>query len=158
MYGAGAPSTGHHRLEVLFKNTICVLGTWVMVGVATFGNWWKTRKKQKKTFFYHTEQANRRHNMWSKYIVYGQPFLLESHGGLLSVSFLVCFSLSLSVAVRLSGCIPDKKLLNKGINTAICEIKRNSNVSRRYMSWIKNCYVLKLQLNFKTLTKCLNSD
>ena len=52
----------------------------------------------------------------------------------LSVSFLVCFSLSLSVAVRLSGCIPDKKLLNKGINTAICEIKRNSNVSRRYMS------------------------
>ena len=66
--------------------------------------------------------------------MYGQPFLLESHGGLLSVSFLVCFSLSLSVAVRLSACIPDKKLLNKGINTAICEIKRNSNVSRRCMS------------------------
>ena len=83
---------------------------------------------------YHTEQANRRHNMCGKYIVYGQPFLLQSHGGLLSVSFLVCFSLSLSVAVRLSGCIPDKKLLNKGINTSICEIKRNSNVSRRYMS------------------------
>ena len=83
---------------------------------------------------YHTEQANRRHNMCGKYIVYGQPFLPQSHGELLSVSLLVCFSLSLSVAVRLSGCIPDKKLLNKGINTAICEIKRNSNVSRRYMS------------------------
>ena len=153
MYGAGAPSTGHHRPEVPLKITVCVLGTWIMVGVATLGNWLK-----RTHIMYHTEQANRRHNMWSKYIVYGQPFLLQSHGGLLSVSFLVCFSLSLSVAVRLSGCIPDKKQLNMGINTAICEIKRNSNVSRRYMSWIKNCYVLKLQLNLKTLTKWLNSD
>ena len=134
MYGAGAPSTGHHRLEVLFKNTICVLGTWVMVGVATFGNWWKTRKKQKKTFFYHTEQANRRHNMWSKYIVYGQPFLLQRPGELLSVSFFVCFSLSLSVAVRLSVCISDKKLLKKGINTVTWAIKRNSYVGQRYVS------------------------
>ena len=136
MYGAGAPSTGHHRLEVLFKNTICVLGTWVMVGVATFGNWWKTRKKQKqkKTFFYHTEQANRRHNMWSKYIVYGQPFLLQIRRELPSVSFFVCFSLSLSVAVRLSVCISDKKLLKKGINTVTWAIKRNSYVGQRYVS------------------------
>ena len=35
MYGAGAPPTGHHKLEVLLKITVCVLGTWVMVGVAT---------------------------------------------------------------------------------------------------------------------------
>ena len=44
-------------------------------------------------------------------------FLLQSRGELLSVSFFVCFSLSLSVAVRLSVCISDKKLLKKGINT-----------------------------------------
>ena len=44
-------------------------------------------------------------------------FLLQSRGELLSVSFFVCFSLSLSVAVRLSVCISDKKLPKKGINT-----------------------------------------
>ena len=89
---------------------------------------------------YQTEQANRRHNICGKYIVYGQSFLLQSHGELLSVSLLVCFSLSLSAAVRLSGCIPDKKLLNKRINTAICEIKRYSNVSRRYVLNKKLCH------------------
>ena len=33
MYGAGAPFTGHHRLEVLFKNTYCVFGAWSNVGL-----------------------------------------------------------------------------------------------------------------------------
>ena len=66
--------------------------------------------------------------------MYGRPFLLQIHGELLSVSFLVSFFLSLSVAVRLSACIPNKKLLNKGINTATCEMKRNSKVGQRYMS------------------------
>ena len=33
MYGAGAPFTGHHRLEVLFKNAYCVFGAWSNVGL-----------------------------------------------------------------------------------------------------------------------------
>ena len=33
MYGAGAPFTGHHRLEVLFKNTYCGFGTGSIVGL-----------------------------------------------------------------------------------------------------------------------------
>ena len=33
MYGAGAPFTGHHSLEVLFKNTYCVFAAWSNVGL-----------------------------------------------------------------------------------------------------------------------------
>ena len=60
--------------------------------------------------------------------------LLQSNGELLSVSLFVCLSLSLSVAVRLSVCISDKKLLNKGINTATCAKERNGRVGQRYIS------------------------
>ena len=43
MYGAGAPFTGHHRLEVLFKNTYCGFGTWSIVGLAILD--FKEKKK-----------------------------------------------------------------------------------------------------------------
>ena len=33
MYGAGAPFTGHHRLEVLFKNIYCGFGAGSIVGL-----------------------------------------------------------------------------------------------------------------------------
>ena len=60
--------------------------------------------------------------------------LLQSHGELLSVSLFVCLSLSLYVAVRLSLCTSDKKILNKGINTATCAKERNGRVGQRYIS------------------------
>ena len=43
MYGAGAPFTGHHRLEVLFKNTYCGFGTGSIVGLAMLD--FKEKKK-----------------------------------------------------------------------------------------------------------------
>ena len=66
-------------------------------------------------------------------------FLLQksrrtSFGVFLCLSLSVCLSLSLSVAVRLSLCISDKKLLNKGINTATCAKERNGRVGQRYIS------------------------
>ena len=43
MHGAGAPFTGHHRLEVLFKNTYCGFGTGSIVGLAMLD--FKEKKK-----------------------------------------------------------------------------------------------------------------
>ena len=79
----------------------------------------KTRKqKQKQNHFFVIQNKQTAGKICEvNTLCMDNHFLLQIRRELPSVSFFVCFSLSLSVAVRLSVCISDKKLLKKGINT-----------------------------------------
>ena len=109
------PGTTGWRFCSKIQSVSWVLGSWWVWLHLAIG---EKREKNKKNHFFIIQNKQTAGIICEvNTLCMDNFFLLQSRGELLSVSFFVCFSLSLSVAVRLSVCISDKKLPKKGINT-----------------------------------------
>ena len=109
-------TTGGRFCSKLQSVSWVLVSWWVWLHLA-IGKKREKKTKQNKTFFIIQNKQTAGIICEVNTLCMDNHFLLQIHRELPSVSFFVCFSLSLSVTVRLSVCISDKKLLKKGINT-----------------------------------------